>query len=233
MFSCTDDPGSSVGQLKLCCVGCVACANTWLHEGAHAQPPQPQPHEPTVKRSLPGPSLQWLNVGIFKAIGHAGVYYGFKLGHTVPWVSGFPFNVVSHPQYVGSVATVLGGAALVSPKLPGSLVSAVLSSELQPCLSLMQHGSKVPAAKCRLLPCWVGTQCARLQAQHGQRAHQRPASATIPPCIRPLLPAPTWAGLCRCGRRRRRGWSCWSCTGRCCTWPQPSRRTSVTWTELL
>ncbi len=146
MFSCTDDPGSSVGQLKLCCVGCVACANTWLHEGEHAQPPQPQPHEPTVKRSLPGPSLQWLNVGIFKAIGHAGVYYGFKLGHTVPWVSGFPFNVVSHPQYVGSVATVLGGAALVSPKLLGSLGSAVLSSELQPCLPSMQHGSKVPVA---------------------------------------------------------------------------------------
>ena len=41
---------------------------------------------------------QALNVGIFRAIGHAGVYYGFKLGHTIPWVSGFPFNVVSHPQ---------------------------------------------------------------------------------------------------------------------------------------
>lgn len=43
-----------------------------------------------------------------------GVYYGFKLGHTIPWVDGFPFNVVSHPQYVGSVATVVGMAALVS-----------------------------------------------------------------------------------------------------------------------
>ncbi|KAL4430840.1 hypothetical protein ABPG75_006096 [Micractinium tetrahymenae] len=64
---------------------------------------------------------QWLNVGIFKAIGHAGVYYGFKLGHTVPWVSGFPFNVVSHPQYVGSVATVLGGAALVWTQAPQGL----------------------------------------------------------------------------------------------------------------
>ena len=43
---------------------------------------------------------QALNVGIYKAIGHAGVYYGFKLGHHVPWHTGFPFNVVAHPQCV-------------------------------------------------------------------------------------------------------------------------------------
>lgn len=63
--------------------------------------------------ACPPSGTQWLNVGIFRAIGHAGVYYGFKLGHSIPWVTGFPFNVVSHPQYVGSVATVLGAAALV------------------------------------------------------------------------------------------------------------------------
>lgn len=61
---------------------------------------------------------QVLNAGIFKAIGHVGVYYGFKLGHVVPWVDGFPFNVVRHPQYVGSVATVWGAAVLVSGVLP-------------------------------------------------------------------------------------------------------------------
>lgn len=51
---------------------------------------------------------QTLNIGIFRAIGHVGVYYGFKLGHKVPWVDGFPFNVVSHPQYVGAVLSVWG-----------------------------------------------------------------------------------------------------------------------------
>lgn len=56
---------------------------------------------------------QVLNAGIYQAIGHTGVYYGFKLGHTVPWVDGFPFNVVQHPQYVGSVASVWGMAVLV------------------------------------------------------------------------------------------------------------------------
>lgn len=76
---------------------------------------------------------QVLNVGIYKAIGKAGtrlvplpvlaslvvvrylgagVYYGTRLGRTIPWVSGFPFNVVRHPQYVGAVLTIWGLYAL-------------------------------------------------------------------------------------------------------------------------
>ena len=43
------------------------------------------------------------------SLSHAGV----KLGHKVPWVNGFPFNVVPHPQYVGSSLSVWGMAALV------------------------------------------------------------------------------------------------------------------------
>ena len=57
--------------------------------------------------------MQALNVGIYRAIGHEGVYYGFKLGHNIPWHDGFPFNLVPHPQYVGSVLTVWGVVALV------------------------------------------------------------------------------------------------------------------------
>ena len=62
--------------------------------------------------------MQALNIGIFRAIGHAGVYYGFKLGHTIPWHDGFPFNVVPHPQYVGAVMSIWGAVALVRPLLP-------------------------------------------------------------------------------------------------------------------
>ena len=62
-----------------------------------------------------GVHVQALNVGIYRAIGNPGVYYGFKLGHHVPWHTGFPFNVVSHPQYVGSVLTVWGFVTLVRP----------------------------------------------------------------------------------------------------------------------
>ena len=46
---------------------------------------------------------QALNLGIYHAIGKVGVYYGFKMGHHVPWATGFPFSVVQrHPQYIGA-----------------------------------------------------------------------------------------------------------------------------------
>lgn len=56
---------------------------------------------------------QALNVGIYRAIGKPGVYYGCRLGESVPWHDGFPFNVVRHPQYVGAVLTVWGMVSLV------------------------------------------------------------------------------------------------------------------------
>lgn len=61
---------------------------------------------------------QSLNIGIFQAIGHDGVYYGFKLGKKIPWVTGWPFDTVAHPQYVGSVLTVWGMLALVWGQAP-------------------------------------------------------------------------------------------------------------------
>lgn len=64
---------------------------------------------------------QALNVGIYKAIGKAGVYYGFKLGKKVPWVTGFPFNIMSHPQYVGSTLTIWGALLLVYAVQPPHL----------------------------------------------------------------------------------------------------------------
>lgn len=62
--------------------------------------------------------MQVLNFSIYRAIGKAGVYYGFKLGFPVPWHTGFPFNVVSHPQYVGSVLTVWGAGGLIMTQAP-------------------------------------------------------------------------------------------------------------------
>jgi protein-S-isoprenylcysteine O-methyltransferase Ste14 len=62
--------------------------------------------------------LQVLNVAIYRAIGRAGVYYGFKLRSPVPWHTGFPFNVVSHPQYVGSILTVWGMGGIIWSQAP-------------------------------------------------------------------------------------------------------------------
>lgn len=51
---------------------------------------------------------QGLNSAIYRAIGKAGVYYGYRLGEPVPWVTGFPFSVVPHPQYFGVCVCVIG-----------------------------------------------------------------------------------------------------------------------------
>lgn len=43
-------------------------------------------------------------------------------GHKVPWVHGFPFSVVSHPQYVGSVLTLWAVPALLWQQRPVGLL---------------------------------------------------------------------------------------------------------------
>ena len=51
---------------------------------------------------------QSLNIGTYKALGKDGVYYGIKFGRKIPWVTGFPFTVCPHPQYIGSSLSVWG-----------------------------------------------------------------------------------------------------------------------------
>lgn len=51
---------------------------------------------------------QLLNGAVYRALGFAGVYYCRELGYPArPWVQGFPF-IMPHPQYIGSILTVLG-----------------------------------------------------------------------------------------------------------------------------
>jgi methylene-fatty-acyl-phospholipid synthase len=51
---------------------------------------------------------QALNVSVFSRLGKAGVFYGNKLGHDVPWCRTFPFTWFKHPQYVGAVLSIWG-----------------------------------------------------------------------------------------------------------------------------
>ena len=60
---------------------------------------------------------QVLNAGVFAALGHAGVFYGNRFGHDLPWRTGFPFSLVSHPQYVGTVLSIWG--LFVLTRFPG------------------------------------------------------------------------------------------------------------------
>jgi phosphatidyl-N-methylethanolamine N-methyltransferase len=51
---------------------------------------------------------QALNVGVFLRLGTTGVFYGSRFGCDVAWCRGFPFSIVSHPQYVGTVLSIWG-----------------------------------------------------------------------------------------------------------------------------
>lgn len=57
---------------------------------------------------------QILNIAVYQTLGRNGVYYGSRLGQPCPWVTGFPFNTVPHPQYVGSVLTIWGLTILLA-----------------------------------------------------------------------------------------------------------------------
>lgn len=49
-----------------------------------------------------------LNFSVFRVLGNTGVFYGSQFGHAVPWVNGFPFSLLKHPQYIGSLAVIWG-----------------------------------------------------------------------------------------------------------------------------
>jgi len=49
---------------------------------------------------------QALNFGVFYRLGAVGVFFGDRLGHEVPWCRAFPFSLIAHPQYVGTVLTI-------------------------------------------------------------------------------------------------------------------------------
>lgn len=51
---------------------------------------------------------QALNVAVFHRLGHDGVFYGVRFGREVPWCREFPFSVLDHPQYVGTLLTIWG-----------------------------------------------------------------------------------------------------------------------------
>jgi len=57
---------------------------------------------------------QLFNYSIYQAIGKNGVYYGARLGATIPWCEGYPFNVVPHPQYAGVVLSIYGLAVVLA-----------------------------------------------------------------------------------------------------------------------
>jgi methylene-fatty-acyl-phospholipid synthase len=56
---------------------------------------------------------QALNWSVFYRLGWVGAFFGDRLGYDVPWSREFPFSLLSHPQYVGTVLTIWGFFALM------------------------------------------------------------------------------------------------------------------------
>ena len=51
---------------------------------------------------------QVLNLSVFFQLGQVGVFYGARFGYDVPWCRAFPFSILRHPQYVGTVLSIWG-----------------------------------------------------------------------------------------------------------------------------
>jgi methylene-fatty-acyl-phospholipid synthase len=51
---------------------------------------------------------QILNWSVFYRLGWVGAFFGDRLGHSVRWCREFPFSLLAHPQYPGTVLTIWG-----------------------------------------------------------------------------------------------------------------------------
>lgn len=88
----------------------LQCAVFLLWIGGHGgvQPPHWPPGIAGVIAVLAVATGQTLNVSVFVRLGSVGVFYGMRFGHVVQWYTGFPFSLLSHPQYVGTVLSIWG-----------------------------------------------------------------------------------------------------------------------------
>jgi methylene-fatty-acyl-phospholipid synthase len=51
---------------------------------------------------------QILNFSVFYRLGTVGVFYGNRFGYEIPWCREFPFSLLQHPQYVGTLLSIWG-----------------------------------------------------------------------------------------------------------------------------
>lgn len=51
---------------------------------------------------------QILNFSVFYRLGTTGVFYGNQFGYKIRWCREFPFSLLKHPQYVGTLFSIWG-----------------------------------------------------------------------------------------------------------------------------
>lgn len=82
-----------------------------------------------------------LNAAVYGKIGANGVYYGFKMGKHVPWVTGYPFNIWRHPQYTGAAAIYGGYALLVNYLSAGVWITILFQCWAYAVTGIMEESS--------------------------------------------------------------------------------------------
>lgn len=82
-----------------------------------------------------------LNHQIYEKIGAVGVYYGFKLGRHVPWVTGYPFNVWRHPQYFGAWCIFAGYGIMVNYNHPAIWITTIFQAWAYAVTGIMEESS--------------------------------------------------------------------------------------------
>jgi len=82
-----------------------------------------------------------LNASVYSAIGANGVYYGFKMGKHVPWVTGYPFTIWRHPQYTGAACIYGGYALLVNYLSAGVWITILFQAWAYAVTGIMEESS--------------------------------------------------------------------------------------------
>lgn len=82
-----------------------------------------------------------LNAAVYGKIGANGVYYGFKMGKHVPWVTGYPFTIWRHPQYTGAALIYAGYALLVNYLSAGVWVTILFQCWAYAVTGIMEESS--------------------------------------------------------------------------------------------
>lgn len=82
---------------------------------------------------------QYLNASVFRRLGRVGVFYGNRFGRPVPWCTAFPFSVLRHPQYVGTVLSIWGFFLLAAYPEPHWFALPALETLYYAAGALLEH----------------------------------------------------------------------------------------------
>jgi methylene-fatty-acyl-phospholipid synthase len=95
---------------------------------------------------------QTLNFSAAWRLGRVGMFYGIRFGHRVPRVDRFPYSVLTHPQYFGTVATIWGLFLALRFPEPDWIVLPLLESTYYLVAAFLESDRVLAAEAPRVAP---------------------------------------------------------------------------------